>query len=134
MNIDTKRESELGVEQLVAGIVHDAGELFVQQLTLFRVEIRNEVGRISAALGRLMAGALLLLVATLLIGIGGAHLLSWCIADLPLWAGYAIVGTALAVVGGLLIWWGTSALGHMPILPDQSLDALKENIQWKLKK
>jgi len=132
-NVDTN--SEEGVSTLVGGIVHDMGKLLGEQLTLFQVEIKNDLHRTLAALVPLLAGGGITVAGLLLLSMGSAHLLCWAVPELPLWGGYAIVGVIFVAVGAGLIYWGKSMLDSVsPLLPDTSLKALKENIQWKTKR
>jgi len=126
--------SEADVSTLIAGIVKDARELLVEQMTLFQVEIKNDVHRTLMALIPLVIGVVVLLPGFILLGIGGAHLLHWAIPDMPLWVGFASVGGFIVVAGVLLVLWGKSMLASVSVTADTALKGLKENIQWKTKK
>jgi len=119
---------------LVTGIVHDAQELIGQQLKLFQVEIRNDTRRTIAATIPMLIGGLLCLVAVMILAVMAAHLIAWAWPErVPLWGGYAIVGGALAVVGMALVFWGKTQFSKFSPLPDQTMEGLKENLQWKTK-
>jgi uncharacterized membrane protein YqjE len=133
METQVETGSEVGVSTLVGGIVDDAKKLLTQQLTLFQVEIKNDVHRTVNALSPLLVGLVVVLAGLIILGMGGAQLLCWLFADLPLWAGYAIVGGTTALIGALLVLSGKTMLDMVSPTPDTALKGLKENLQWKTK-
>jgi len=134
MATEVESNGEVGVSTLIRGIVQDARELFVEQMTLFQVEIKNDIHRAIAGLAPLILGAGVLAVAVILLGIGTSHLVAWAVPEIPLWGGFGIVGGTFAVAGGILVMWGISKLEKVHGTPDTALKALKENLQWKTKK
>ena len=48
----------------------------------------------------------------------------------PWWASALTVGAVFAVIGGALIAVGVQRFRSFNPLPDQSVEALKENLQW----
>jgi uncharacterized membrane protein YqjE len=127
-------DSEANVTALIGGIVQDARDLFVEQMTLFQVEVKNDARRTLAALRPLVIGLGVVFVGFGLLGIGGASLLCSAVPSIPVWLGYIIVGSIVVIAGGLLIYWGKSMLETVNPMPDTALNGLKENIQWKAKK
>jgi uncharacterized membrane protein YqjE len=134
MATEVESNGEAGVTTLVSGIVQDARELFVEQLTLFQVEIKNDIRRAFNGLAPLLLGAGVSLIAVILLGIGTAQFLAWAFPDMPLWVAFGLTGGALAIVGAILVLWGISILEKIHGTPDTALKALKENLQWKTKK
>jgi uncharacterized membrane protein YqjE len=134
MATQVESDSEVGVTTLITGIVQDARDLFVEQMTLFQVEIKNDLRRTTAALTPLLAGLGVILAALVLFGIGGVNFLVWVFPEMSLWLAYAVIGGLFALVGGLLVLWGKSMLDNVNPTPDTALKGLKENIQWKTKK
>lgn len=126
-------ESEPAVTSLLGGIVEDAKRLMVEQLTLFQVEIKNDLKSTVRAVIPLIAGAIVLLPACLLLGMSAAYGLCAAFPDLPLWAGFAIIGGSVLLIRSGLVLWGTLALNSVSLTPDTALKGLKENIQWKTK-
>lgn len=133
MATEVESNGEVGVATLIGGIVQDARTLFVEQMTLFQVEIKNDIRRAIAGIAPLMAGASVLFIGVILLGIAGAHLLSWAFPNLPLWGSFSLIGGIFALVGGILLWRGISMLEQVHGTPDTALKALKENLQWKTK-
>src|SRR5437773_490700 len=128
MATDLRTGPEPSVTALVTGIISDAQDLFRQQLALFKEEVTSEFHKakeaaISSALGvgGILVGAgmfLLMLV----------HLLNSA-TQLPLWACYGLVGAAALIAGAGLLYAGKKKLETFHPLPDQSVQALKENVQ-----
>lgn len=134
MTNHVETDTDVGIPTLVAGIVKDARDLLTQQMSLFQVEVKNDLEKGLNALVPLIAGGGVLLAAVILMGIGSAHLLVWLIPECPLWGGFLGVGALVAVAGGALILWGKAMFGSITPPPEKSLEALKENIQWIAKK
>lgn len=132
--MQSQLEEGASVTSMVTGIVHDAQDLVRQQLKLFQVEIRNDMHRTIAATVPMVIGGVLTLVALIILAVMAAHLISWAWPErIPLWGGYAVVGGALAVLGIALILWGKVQFSKFNPLPDQTMEGLKENLQWKTK-
>jgi len=116
---------------LVRGIVDDAQNLMKQQLALFQAEIKEDLRKTKEAVVSMAAGVALAAVGGILLCVMLVHLLHWAFPEtLPLWSCYLIVGGALAALGGGLAYAGARRMSSFNPLPDESVQALKENIQW----
>jgi hypothetical protein len=130
--LETTHEPDApGVATLLSGIMDDARQLIVQQLTLFQVEIKNDLRRALSGLLPLLAGAGILHAAMILLGAGLALALSAVFPALPTWAGFVILGGIVALTGVALMFWAKSMLVNLT--PEKTLEGLKENLQWKTK-
>ena len=125
---DLRTGPEPSVTSLVTGIIGDVTELMKQQMALFRHEVESDLTKTKEAalslalgfgVGLAGAGLLILMV---------VHLLTWA-TGLPLWASYGIVGGCFAVAGGILLYLGKKKFQSFNPLPDESAQALKENVQ-----
>lgn len=132
MPTDVSSQTDPSVTRLVSGIIDDAQRLMAQQADLLKADIRKdlrEARETGLALG--LAGVLL--------GSGGllllfmlAHLLHWMWPEhLPLWGGFAIVGGLLTAVGLAAFFHGRQKLDNLNPLPEHSVEAMKENLQWQ---
>jgi hypothetical protein len=122
---------------MLKGIVDDAQELFRQQVALVRAEIRSDLQQTKQAALALVAGILPVTLGTVLLCFMFVHLLHWATspagadpAGIPLWGCYGIVGGAFVLIGGALIYGGIRKFQSFNPLPDQSAEALQENVQW----
>ena len=124
-----EREQETSVSQLISGIVGDAQELVRKEITLARHEIREEIGNAKDAGIKLgIAGAVLAiggLLVILALAQGIADLFNW-----PTWAGYALVGVVLAIVGGVLFSSAQKKIKELHPVPEQTVETMKENVEW----
>ena len=128
---DVHTSSEPGLTSLVTGIIGDVQALLKQQLSLFREEIKNDVRKTKEAAFSLSAGIGILGVGGLFFCLMLVHLLHWAAPDvLPLWLCYGIIGGLFLIGGGALLYAGKRKLSSFNPLPDQSVGALKENVQW----
>lgn len=133
MATQIENDSDVSVATLVGGIVQDARKLLVEQMTLFQVEVKNDIRRTTSALMPLIAGLGVILSGVVLLGIAGANFIVWADPELPFWLAYAIIGGIFAVAGGALVFVAKSMLNSVHSTPDTALKGLKENIQWKTK-
>jgi len=120
------------VTSLVTGIVNDAQELLKQQLTLFKTELQSDLRKTREAMVSLAAGVAILSVGGLMLCWALAYLCNWAF-KWPDWGGFALVGGILAVLGGVLVFVGRERFRSFNPLPDQTADALRENLEWKTK-
>lgn len=126
-------DAQPNMTQLLSGILDDARQLFVQQLTLFQVELKNDLRRSMQIMLAFIAGASVCFVAVIILAIALAHLLCHVWSDLPLWGGFGIVGLILTAGGVGLLAWGKAKYDSSNLLPNETVQGLKENIQWKTK-
>lgn len=128
--MQTSSSSEPKLAEIVSGIVHDLQELVQHQLALFRTEIRDDLRKTREAALSLVFGLALAIVGGLLLAHTIVHLLAWAFPDMPLWGDYCIVSVVLLAAGGALLYSGKSQLDSFNPLPDESVETMKENVQW----
>lgn len=129
MNTDRKTTLEEN-GSVVADILRDIQELFGQQLAMFRAEIQEDLQRTKQAAFTMALGVALGLVGGGLVAFMLIHLLHWAVPDLPLWAAHGLVALALLVTGGGLFLSGQKRLTSFNPLPNRSVQAAKENLEW----
>ena len=134
MSIDLQTGPRMGNEpsltQLVSGIVTDAQNLLKQQLAMFRTEIKMDVRRTKQALVALICGLAVASVGAILLCFGLVYGLEALVPQLPLWACFSIVGGVFAAAGGIAFYSAVRQFQEFNPLPDESAQALKENVQW----
>jgi len=133
MAINLQTGPEPGVAALASGIIHDFQELVKQQLDLFRHEVKADVRKAREASTSLAVGTGMLALGSLLLCFGIAHLLSWLMPALPLWGSYLIVGGLLGAPGAGLSYYACQQFRASNLLPEDSAEALKENLEWTTK-
>jgi hypothetical protein len=131
MATDVMPDNQTSVTGLVSGIIDDATRLLKQQADLLKADVRKDL-REAKEVGMSMA------IAGALMGVGGlllsfmlVHFLSWAFPDLPHWGSFAIVGALFAAAGGIVFYLGREKLDKLSPLPENSMEAVKENLQWQ---
>jgi Putative Actinobacterial Holin-X, holin superfamily III len=130
--LQTGSADQSSVTGLVTGIINDAQELFKQQLALLKAEVRDDLRKTRDAALALGVGAGVAAVGGVMLCWMLAYLLNWAVGDdrLPLWACVGIVGGLLTLVGGVLLYLGKKKFDSFNPLPDETAQALKENVEW----
>jgi hypothetical protein len=130
MATDVSPQNEPSVSNLVSGIVEDTQRLLGQQADLLKADIRKDI-REAKEMGLAMGLAFVLLAgAGLLLLFMIVHFLSWQWPDLPLWGSFGIVGGLLGIAGVAAYFYGQAKLEKLNPLPENSVEAMKENLQW----
>jgi len=52
------------------------------------------------------------------------------VAGLPLWASFLIVGGVITGLGAVLFFIGRAKAGQVNVIPPQTAETMKENVQW----
>jgi len=122
------------VGELLRGIIEDAQTLVSQQLTLFKTELKSDLTRTREVATSLALAVGVGMVGAFLLGFMLVHLLFELTAPrLSLWACYGIVAAALLAISGLVAFAQYRRLRSQSILPEKSVQALEENLEWKTK-
>jgi hypothetical protein len=116
--------------ELVAGIIEDSQRLLKQQLTLIRSEIKQDLKTTTDAAKYFGIGAAVSVAGGLMLVFALVYLLKWAFPEIHLAGCFAIVGGAFALVGAGLVYGGVRLFKSNNPLPDQSVQALQENVQW----
>lgn len=117
--------------RLVSGIIDDTQRLLKQQADLLKADLHKEI-KDAKEVGLSMAvAAALLSVGGLLLSFMLVHFLTWAFPDLPHWGSFGIVGGLFAAAGGIVFYLGREKLEKLPVPGEQTVEGLKENLQWK---
>ena len=121
--------SEASLASLIGDIINDAKDLLVHEFTMAKLELQDELRKTKTAAMSLALGAGIALVGGLLLIFMLVHLLA-ALTLLPLWSCYGIIGGLLLVVGLLLLASGKQTAEQIEVVPQQTVETLKENAQW----
>jgi Putative Actinobacterial Holin-X, holin superfamily III len=115
--------------QLLTGLMHDAQTLLRQEVALaaheLRVELRNTVRAVvflGIGIGIAAVGGWLLILMLV-------HLLQ-ALTALPLWACHGVVGGLFATGGIVLLVLGKRTLARLHLVPQQTVETMREHVQW----
>jgi Putative Actinobacterial Holin-X, holin superfamily III len=121
--------SEPTLGQLVRGLMNDATVLIQQELALAKYELYEEARKTKMAVVSLGAGIGVAAIGGLLLIIMLVHLLRE-LTEWPLWICYGIVGGICAIAGGALLYRGKQQISQIDIVPQQTVETMKENVKW----
>lgn len=114
---------------LLSDVLNDIRDLFRQEVNLAKVEIKQEVANAKAAAIKIGIAAVALFLAAIFL----LTALSRGVADLfhiPIWAGFAIVGVLLGIVGGVLLAAARPNVAAAGPIPPRTVRTMKENVEW----
>jgi hypothetical protein len=117
------------VTELIAGIAEDAQRLIKQQYQMLRAEVKEDIRRTKSALTYMSAGIVASLIGVFFLVVALPLLLNWAFNLAP-WAGFAIVGIVLLLLGIVGLFAGKRIFEKNNPLPDKTLNALEENLSW----
>jgi tetrahydromethanopterin S-methyltransferase subunit D len=129
-------EATPSMSSLVTGIITDAQRLVRQEVLLVRREMQVELEKVKTAVASMAVGAGVSLLAVILLAFCLVYLLNWATGGhtnehgLPLWACFGIVGACLAVLGGILVYIGATKVSTVSLVPPQTAETMKENVEW----
>jgi len=127
---DLRTEPEPKVSTLVSGILDDLQALMKQQLALFQHELHDDLQKTKDASVSLIVGFGIAMLSFLMLSHMLVHLMHWAFPGLPLWGAYGILGGLLALGGIGLFLAGWLKFRSFNPLPDQTAQAMKENVEW----
>jgi hypothetical protein len=125
-NLQGRRE-ERSLGELFGDLSRDTTTLVRQEISLAKSEMTEKATRLgkNAAMlavgGAVIYAGLLALIAAAVIGL--AQALAW-------WLSALIVALVVLALGGLLIMRGLQAIRQVDPAPTQTLETLKEDVQW----
>ncbi|HTO03841.1 MAG TPA: phage holin family protein [Opitutus sp.] len=135
MNPDTTAQSN-SIPGLLRELRDDAGTLLKQQVTLAKVELKENVSRLGGHLAKVAVGGVVTLVGATVLLIGLGQLLGVLLEaaglsdDTAQWLGPVIIGLVVAVIGWALLSKAKKALAQESITPRQTIESLKADQQW----
>ena len=135
MNPDTTAPSN-SIPGLLRDLKDEAGTLLKQQVTLAKVEFKENVSRLGGHLAKIAVGGGITFVGAIVLLVGVGQLLGVLLEsaglseDTAQWLGPVIVGLVVAVSGWALLAKAKNALAHESIKPRQTIETLKADQQW----
>jgi protein-S-isoprenylcysteine O-methyltransferase Ste14 len=122
-------ENAPSMSSLVTGIINDAQQLMRQELALARREVQAELTKARTAAVAFGIGAAVGALAAVLLSFFLVYLLTWA-TGLPEWVWFLIVGVLFAAAAGWLFLAAKSKVEQISLVPRQTVETMKENVQW----
>ena len=135
MNTDPTTQST-SIPGLLRELRDDAGTLLKQQVTLAKVELKENVSRLGGHVAKIAVGGVVTLIGATVWLIGLGQLLGVLLEkagmseDTAQWLGPVIIGLVVAVIGWSLLSKAKKALARDNIAPRQTIETLKADQQW----
>ena len=114
--------------QMLADLSRETRTLIQQEIQLAKAELAEKASRMGKGAAMIVGGGLLAYGG--LLAIVAAVVLALIAIGLPPWAGALLGGILIAGVGYVLIRSGLAALRRHDLTPQQTIETLKENVQW----
>jgi Putative Actinobacterial Holin-X, holin superfamily III len=120
---------EPSLAALIGSIINDAKDLLLHEFTMAKLEVQDELNKTKTAAISLGVGAGIAAVGSILLILMLVHLLQ-AFTDIPLWGCYGIIGALLLALGIGLLLTGKKTAQEIDVIPQQTVDTIKENAQW----
>jgi len=120
-------DSEPTLGDLFTSLTDDLTTLVRKEIDLARTETTEKVTKASRSVVMMVAGGmvaytgLIALVIAIIVALSGL---------MPLWLSALIVGIVVIVIGAILIASGRSSLARMTIVPEKTVETMKDNTEW----
>jgi hypothetical protein len=121
--------AEPSVAVLLGGIMNDAKELLGQEVSMLKLEARDELGRAKSAAITLGIGIGIVAAGGMLLSVMLVQVLA-IFTKLPLWGCYGIIGGGLVVLGGVWLAVGKTNAEELAVATRPTVKTRKENGQW----
>ena len=122
MDNRSQRSADSNLAALLGGIMNDAKDLLIQELTLAKLEVQDALRQIKTAALYLGLGIGVATVSGMLLSVMLVHVLA-AYTDMPLWGCY---GSGFGVLGGVLLASGKHKVEEIDVMP-QTVETMKEN-------
>jgi hypothetical protein len=114
------------VSELLRDIITESGDLIQEEFELFRQEIAISMRQTGIGIAKIVAGAVILILAAGFLGFSLIFLLQNYLAP---WISALIVGLAFLAIGGIAIYSATRNFSQIGPAR-QTVETLKEDAEW----
>jgi len=124
------------IPSLLRELRDDASTLIKQQVSLAKVELKENVSRLGGHVAKIAVGGVVTFVGAIVLLIGLGQLLGVLLEaaglsdDTAQWLGPVIVGLVVAIIGYAMLAKAKKALTQDSVAPRQTIETLKADQQW----
>lgn len=122
-----RQREEPSLGELFARLASDTSNLVRQEVALARTELTQKASAAGRDVGILGAGGAIAYAGFLVLLAAAVIVLD---LFMPLWLSAIIVGLIVVGIGAVLAQRGLSALKRASLVPEQTIETLKEDAQW----
>ena len=115
------------ISGVLQDIVQNIEEIFRSEVRLARAELGQELGKTRSAGTLLGAGAICAFFTAFFALFACVLALSKVV---PTWSASLIVAAAMAIPAGILFFSGRARLRRVHLIPERTVESVKDNIQW----
>jgi hypothetical protein len=126
MQARNKDDRSLG--ELFGDLARDTGQLLRQEVRLATTEMTHKASVAGRDLALIAVGGLIVYAGFL--ALVATAILALVDAGLDAWLAALVVGIIVAILGGLLLRRGVSALKRADFAPRETVQTLREDAQW----
>lgn len=123
----TTGQAEPSLGQLLNELTGDMSTLVRQELELAKAETMQKVSQATRSIIMMVAGGLLAYAGLIAIVIAAAIALG---SLMPYWLSSLIVGLVVVAIGAMLIMSGRSSLANLSLVPENTVETLKQDARW----
>lgn len=113
---------------LFADLAKETSVLVRQEVALAKTEMSHKAGEVGKDIGFLAVGGMIAYAG--LLAIIAAIILLLATLGVPAWISALVVGLVVAGIGYFLVQKGMTALKKETLVPEQTIQTLKEDTEW----
>jgi len=121
------QNSDPTLGDLFTSLTEDLSTLVRQEIALARTETMEKFTTATRSIVMMVAGGLIAYAGLIALIMALIFLLN---RAMPLWVSALIVAIVVIVVGVILLMSGRSALARMSVVPEKTVESMKENTEW----
>jgi len=122
-----RQASEPTLGDLFTSLTSDLTTLVRKEIDLARTETMEKVTGVTRNVVMMIAGGLVAYAGLIALLMAAIFLLN---QSLSLWVSALIVGILVIIIGAILLAVGRSSLNNMTVVPEKTVETLKENTEW----
>lgn len=126
-------KADRSVGELLSDLAQDTSQLVRQEVSLATAEMTQKASQAARSIGLLVVGGAFAFLALEMLVNSGVVLLAGMIPLEGIWpalVAFLIVFSVVAIISAVLIRKGLKSLRADNIMPRQTIDTLKEDVQW----
>lgn len=124
-SVGANEEPTLG--DLFGQLASDLSSLVRKEIELARAETQEKLAHATRSAVTMVAGGLVAYAGLIMLF---AAVAVWLGGYMDLWLAVLIVGVVVLIVGAVLIGVGRSALANVSVVPENTIESLKQDAQW----
>lgn len=123
----SESQEEPGFRDLLKSVSRGIGLLLRQEVEFAKVEVSKQMAHARKGVILVAVGGVLGYSGLLVILAAAVAALAQVV---PLWLSALLIGLAVSLAGGILLWSGKNNLKAEKLKPQKTIDAVKEDISW----